>query len=52
MKLTRSDAVNGCNGDHEAVLSGASPLDFREQLLLDRVHQLRSEISRVEHEYE
>ena len=43
-----ADVVDGGDGDHEAVLAGARALDLGEELLLHGVHELRTEVPRVE----
>ena len=45
-----ADVVDGGDGDDEAVLARARPLHLREQLLLHRVHQLRAEVARRQHD--
>ena len=45
-----ADVVDGGDGDHEAVLARARPLHLREELLLHRVHQLRPEVARRQHD--
>jgi len=50
LRLTRTDIVDGGDGNDEAILSGASSLYFGEQLLLNCVHQLRPEVPRVQHD--
>ncbi len=49
-KVTWSDAIDGGDRDDEAILSGASAFHLGEQLLLDGVHQLRTEVPRVKHD--
>ena len=45
-----ADVVDGGDGDDEAVLARARPLHLREELLLHRVHQLRPEVARRQHD--
>ena len=43
-----ADVLNVGDGDHEAVLAGASAFHFAEEFLLDRVHQLGAKVPRVQ----
>ena len=43
-----ADVLDVGDGDHEAVLAGASSLHFAEEFLLDRVHQLGAKVPRVQ----
>ena len=43
------DVVDGGDGDDESILAGARALHLAEQLLLHRLHELRTEVPRVEH---